>query len=49
MNEGASYAAAAKIGEAMTGETVGEVVESNSNLFKVGDRGLCTQRVANFY
>ena len=38
MNEGASYAAAAKIGEAMTGETVGEVVESNSNLFKVGDR-----------
>ena len=38
MNEGASYAAAAKIGEAMTGETVGEVVESNSNLFKIGDR-----------
>ena len=38
MNEGASYAAAAKIGEAMTGETVGEVVESNSNLFKVGDK-----------
>ena len=38
MNEGASYAAAAKLGEAMTGETVGEVVESNSNLFKVGDR-----------
>ena len=38
MNEGASYAAAAKIGEAMTGETVGKVVESNSNLFKVGDR-----------
>ena len=38
MNEGASYAAAAKIGEAMTGETVGEVVECNSNLFKIGDR-----------
>ena len=38
MNEGASYAAPAKIGEPMAGETVGEVVESNSNIFKVGDR-----------
>ena len=37
MNEGVSYAAPAKIGEPMTGETVGTVVESMSNLYKVGD------------
>ena len=38
MNDSASYAAPAKLGEPMTGETVGVVVESNSNLFKVGDK-----------
>ena len=38
MNEGASYAAPTKIGEPMSGETVGVVVESNSNIFKVGDK-----------
>ena len=38
MNEGVSYAAPAKLGEPMTGETAGVVVESNSNLYKVGDR-----------
>ncbi|MDA8854150.1 NADP-dependent oxidoreductase [Gammaproteobacteria bacterium] len=38
MNEGASYAAPTKIGEPMAGETVGVVVESNSNIFKVGDK-----------
>ena len=37
MNEGVSYAAPAKIGEPMTGETVGTVVESMSNLYEVGD------------
>ena len=37
MNEGVSYAAPAKIGEPMTGETVGTVVESESNMYKVGD------------
>ena len=38
MNEGASYAAPTKIGEPMAGETVGVLVESNSNIFKVGDK-----------
>ena len=38
MNEGVSYATPAKLGEPMTGETAGVVVESNSNLYKVGDR-----------
>ena len=38
MNEGASYAAPTKIGEPMAGETVGIVVESKSNIFKVGDK-----------
>lgn len=38
MNEGVSYAAPAKLGEPMTGETAGVVVKSNSNLYKVGDR-----------
>ena len=38
MNEGASYAAPTKIGETMAGETVGIVVESKSNIFKVGDK-----------
>lgn len=38
MNEGVSYATPAKLGESMTGETAGVVVESNSNLYKVGDR-----------
>ena len=38
MNDSKSYAAPAKIGEPMTGETAGIVVESNSNLFNVGDK-----------
>ena len=33
MNDSRSYAAPAKIGEPMTGETAGIVVESNSELF----------------
>ena len=37
MNDSKSYAAPAKIGEPMTGETAGIVVESNSKLFNVGD------------
>ena len=37
MNDGFSYAAPAKIGEPMTGETVGEVVESKSSVYEVGD------------
>ena len=38
MNNSKSYAAPAKIGEPMTGETAGIVVESNSDLFSVGDK-----------
>ena len=38
MNYSKSYAAPAKIGEPMTGETAGVVVESNSDLFNVGDK-----------
>jgi hypothetical protein len=38
MNDSKSYATPAKIGEPMTGETAGVVVESNSDLFSVGDK-----------
>ena len=38
MNDSKSYAAPAKIGEPMTGETAGIVIESNSDLFDVGDK-----------
>ena len=38
MNDSKSYAAPAKIGEPMTGETAGVVVESNSKLFNIGDK-----------
>ena len=38
MNEGKSYAPPVQIGEIMTGETVGEIVESKSKKFKVGDK-----------
>jgi len=38
MNEGVSYATPAKLGKPMTGETVGVVIESHSNLFNVGDK-----------
>jgi hypothetical protein len=38
MNEGVSYATPAKLGQPMTGETVGVVIESRSNLFNVGDK-----------
>ena len=37
MNDSRSYAAPAKIGEPMTGETAGEVIKSNSKIFNVGD------------
>ena len=40
MNDSKSYAAPAKIGEPMTGETAGIVIESNSDLFNVGDKVL---------
>ena len=35
MNDSKSYAAPAKIGEPMTGETAGIIIESNSDLFNV--------------
>mgnify|MGYP003312983970 CR=1 FL=1 len=38
MNDSRSYAAPAKIGEPMTGETAGVVIESKSKLFSVGDK-----------
>lgn len=38
MYDGPSYAAPFQIGEAMTGGAVGEVVASNSDKFKVGDK-----------
>jgi NADPH-dependent curcumin reductase len=37
MNDGPSYAENVKLGQVMVGATVGEVVESNSPAFKVGD------------
>ena len=43
MNDGVSYAAPAKLGEPMTGETVGTVIESKSKLYKVGDN-LCIHK-----
>jgi NADPH-dependent curcumin reductase CurA len=38
MNDSRSYAAPAKIGDPMTGETAGVVIESKSKLFSVGDK-----------
>jgi NADPH-dependent curcumin reductase CurA len=38
MNDSKSYADPAKLGEPMTGETVGTVVESNSSKYIVGDK-----------
>ena len=38
MNDGSSYAEPAKIGEPMTGETVGIVVETNSDSYAIGDK-----------
>ena len=38
MNDSSSYAEPAKIGDPMTGETVGVVVESNSDLYQIGDK-----------
>lgn len=38
MNDSKSYADPAKLGEPMTGETVGTVVESNSSRYLVGDK-----------
>jgi len=43
MNDGVSYASPAQLGEPMTGETAGVVVESKSNLYKVGDK-VCTHK-----
>ena len=37
MNDGMSYTPPLKIGEVMVGESVGRVVESKSNKFKIGD------------
>ena len=37
MNDGLSYTPPLKIGEVMVGESVGRVVESKSNKFKIGD------------
>ena len=37
MNDGMSYAAPVKLGEVMVGESVGRVIESKSNKYKVGD------------
>ena len=37
MNDGMSYAAPVKLGEVMVGESIGRVVESKSNKYKVGD------------
>ena len=38
MNDAKSYAPPAKIGEPMTGETVGTVIESKSKKFNIGDK-----------
>ena len=38
MNDTKSYAPPAKIGEPMTGETVGTVIESKSKKFNIGDK-----------
>jgi len=38
MNDSQSYAPPAKLGEPMTGESVGVVIESNSNIYDVGDK-----------
>ena len=37
MNDGLSYTPPLKIGEVMVGESVGKVIESKSNKFKIGD------------
>jgi NADPH-dependent curcumin reductase CurA len=37
MNDGMSYASPIKIGQPMVGETVGTIIDSKSNLYKVGD------------
>ena len=37
MNDGMSYASPTKIGQPMVGETVGTIIDSKSNLYKVGD------------
>ena len=37
MNDGMSYASPIKIGQPMVGETVGIIIDSKSNLYKVGD------------
>ena len=38
MNDSASYAPPAKLGAPMTGESVGVVVESNSDIYHIGDK-----------
>ena len=37
MNDGMSYAAPVQLGEVMVGESVGRVIESKSNKYKIGD------------
>ena len=43
MNDSKSYAAPVKIGQPMTGETVGTVIESKSDIYNVGDK-LCIHK-----
>jgi|TARA_B100001093_G_scaffold186020_1_gene178763 NADPH-dependent curcumin reductase CurA len=38
MNKGISYASPAQLGQPMTGETAGVVIESRSNIYKIGDQ-----------
>ncbi len=47
MNDAKSYADPIKLGEVMTGESVGVVVESKSDNFSVGDYGCRDSRRAN--
>ena len=37
MNDGLSYTPPLKIGDVMVGESVGRVIESKSNIYKIGD------------
>ena len=37
MNDGFSYASPVKIGQPMTGESVGEIIESKSESYNISD------------
>jgi len=45
MSKAQSYAKGVEIGEVITGETAGEVVESKQSGFKAGDKGITGQRM----